>query len=99
MLRGVVAAARAPRHAALVYIASRQGEGTPRPGYIGLVVEAARDWQLPRALHPFADALVAVAMAWRARQGYRRARMSGQAIRHVIIRGRVQGVGYRAWTE
>ena len=22
-----------------------------------------------------------------------------QAIRHVVIRGRVQGVGYRAWTE
>src|SRR5438445_193453 len=26
---------------ALVYIARRQGEGTPRPGYISLVVEAA----------------------------------------------------------
>jgi hypothetical protein len=36
------------RHvAALVYIAARQGEGTPRPGYIHLVVEAARDWDLP----------------------------------------------------
>jgi AIG2-like family len=34
---------------ALVYIASRQGEGTPRPGYIGLVVAAARDWDLPDA--------------------------------------------------
>src|SRR5260370_27189767 len=33
---------------ALVYIARRQGEGTPRPGYISLVVEAARQWQLPR---------------------------------------------------
>jgi AIG2-like family len=32
---------------ALVYIASRQGEGIPRPGYIDLVVAAARDWQLP----------------------------------------------------
>jgi len=32
---------------ALVYIARRQGEGTPRPGYISLVVEAAREWQLP----------------------------------------------------
>jgi hypothetical protein len=32
---------------ALVYIARRQGEGTPRPGYIGLVLEAARDWKLP----------------------------------------------------
>lgn len=32
---------------ALVYIARRQGEGTPRPGYVPLVVEAAREWQLP----------------------------------------------------
>jgi hypothetical protein len=34
---------------ALVYIARRQGEGTPRPGYIELVVAAARDWDLPDA--------------------------------------------------
>lgn len=33
---------------ALVYVASRQGEGTPRPGYIDLVVAAAHDWQLPQ---------------------------------------------------
>jgi cation transport regulator ChaC len=32
---------------ALVYIARRRGEGSPRPGYIALVVDAARDWQLP----------------------------------------------------
>ena len=36
------------RHrAALVYIARRQGVGRPRPGYVRLVVEAARDWRLP----------------------------------------------------
>ena len=34
---------------ALVYIARRRGEGLPRPGYIPLVVEAAREWQLPVA--------------------------------------------------
>jgi cation transport regulator ChaC len=34
---------------ALVYIASRQGQGTPRPGYIALVVAAAREWELPDA--------------------------------------------------
>jgi gamma-glutamylcyclotransferase (GGCT)/AIG2-like uncharacterized protein YtfP len=34
---------------ALVYITRRQGEGTPRPGYIDLVVAAARDWDLPDA--------------------------------------------------
>jgi hypothetical protein len=32
---------------ALVYILRRSGKGTPRPGYIHLVVEAARDWELP----------------------------------------------------
>jgi cation transport regulator ChaC len=35
------------RTPALVYIARRQGEGTPRPGYIAIVVAAARDWGLP----------------------------------------------------
>ncbi|HEY7248078.1 MAG TPA: gamma-glutamylcyclotransferase family protein [Xanthobacteraceae bacterium] len=33
--------------AALVYVARRQGEGRPRPGYIDLVVSASRDWNLP----------------------------------------------------
>src|SRR5262249_56119327 len=37
---------------ALVYIARWQGEGTPRPGYIPLVVEAAREWQLPEIYIP-----------------------------------------------
>jgi len=37
------------RATALVYIASQQGEGTPRPGYIHVVLEAARDWELPEA--------------------------------------------------
>jgi hypothetical protein len=32
---------------ALVYVARRRGQGTPRPGYIDLVVEAARAWDLP----------------------------------------------------
>jgi hypothetical protein len=38
------AARRAP---ALVYLACRRGEGRPRPGYISLVVAAAREWGLP----------------------------------------------------
>ena len=42
---------------ALVYIASRQGEGIPRPGYITMVVEAARDWQLP-------DSYIRTLMRW-----------------------------------
>jgi hypothetical protein len=32
---------------ALVYLARQRGEGRPRPGYISLVVEAAREWGLP----------------------------------------------------
>jgi hypothetical protein len=35
------------RQTALTYIAVRRGEGTPRPGYIAIVVAAARDWGLP----------------------------------------------------
>jgi gamma-glutamylcyclotransferase (GGCT)/AIG2-like uncharacterized protein YtfP len=32
---------------ALVYVARRQGEGMPRPGYLATVIEAALDWNLP----------------------------------------------------
>ena len=39
---------------ALVYVLRRRGEGRPRPGYIHLVVEAAREWGLPG---PYVDAL------------------------------------------
>jgi AIG2-like family len=34
---------------ALVFLARRHGRGRPRPGYISLVVQAARDWRLPDA--------------------------------------------------
>jgi hypothetical protein len=34
--------------AALVYIARRRGTGTPRPGYLELVLAAAREWKLPQ---------------------------------------------------
>ncbi len=37
----------ARRLLALIYITGRRGEGIPRPGYIHLVVEAAREWELP----------------------------------------------------
>jgi acylphosphatase len=43
--------------------------------------------------------MVAVAMARRAGTGHRGSRVSAYAIHHVVIRGRVQGVGYRAWVE
>ena len=34
---------------ALVYVARRLGTGRARPGYISLVVDAAREWNLPQA--------------------------------------------------
>jgi cation transport regulator ChaC len=37
------------RSAALVFIARRRGPGRPRPGYVSIVVDAARDWRLPAA--------------------------------------------------
>src|SRR5262249_17803566 len=39
----------AAQAAALTFLARRRGEGRPHPGYISIVVEAARDWQLPPA--------------------------------------------------
>jgi hypothetical protein len=36
-------------HPALVYVVRRQGHGAPRPAYIRLIVEAARDWSLPQS--------------------------------------------------
>jgi cation transport regulator ChaC len=36
-------------HPALVYVVRRQGYGTPRPAYIRVIVEAARDWSLPES--------------------------------------------------
>ena len=35
------------RVSALFYIARRRGEGRPRPGYMNVVIEAARDWKMP----------------------------------------------------
>jgi len=32
---------------ALIYLGNDTGEGRPRPGYIELVVDAAREWNLP----------------------------------------------------
>src|SRR5262245_4740060 len=39
----------ARRKSALIYLATRAGEGRARPGYVNLVVDAARDWNLPAA--------------------------------------------------
>jgi hypothetical protein len=34
---------------ALVYVSPRAGEGVPRPAYIQLIADAAREWRLPAA--------------------------------------------------
>jgi len=34
---------------ALVYVARPKGEGRPKPGYMELVIAAAREWDLPEA--------------------------------------------------
>jgi acylphosphatase len=84
---------------ALVYILRRPGEGTPRPAYVHLVVTAARDWGLPER---YVDALQRWSPSgWRhASKGHRRDPMStAHIVRQVVIRGRVQRVGYRAWAE
>jgi hypothetical protein len=48
---------------ALVYITRRQGSGTPRPGYVELVVDAAREWELPE---PYVRSLARLATSrWR----------------------------------
>jgi hypothetical protein len=36
------------RVSALVYLARPKGEGRPKPGYIELVIAAAREWDLPQ---------------------------------------------------
>ena len=47
--RMLVVQHRGRRERALVYVARLHGEGRPRPGYIPLVVDAAREWALPDA--------------------------------------------------
>jgi cation transport regulator ChaC len=42
------------RVAAMVYVARAHREGRPRPGYLEVVVEAARDWKLPA---PYAQSI------------------------------------------
>jgi hypothetical protein len=55
----LVRGAGGPRPA-LVYFARRSADGRPQPGYIELVVAAAREWDLPqsyiRSLQAFASA-------------------------------------------
>jgi cation transport regulator ChaC len=49
-LRRHLAVRRDEKHVlALVFVARTGGEGRPRPGYMRVVTEAARDWHLPES--------------------------------------------------
>ena len=39
----------AGRVAALIYVARSRGKGQPKPGYLDVVLDAAREWNLPKA--------------------------------------------------
>ena len=87
---------RAP---ALVYIAraARRGDAAAR-----LHRDRGRGGArlgIAGAVYSLADALGTLGMARAPGARHRRGRMSGLTIRRVVVRGRVQGVGYRAWTE
>ena len=85
------------RMAALVYFARPGPEGRAKPGYIELVIAAAREWDLPRILYPRVGSLDGDAPARAGRAQDRRIPVT--LIRHVVFRGRVQGVGFRAFVE
>lgn len=44
---GLPVATGAGKVRALVYLGCETGEGRPRPGYMNMVVDAAREWRLP----------------------------------------------------
>jgi hypothetical protein len=50
------------RNKALVYVARPKGEGRPKPGYVELVIAAAREWHLP-------ERYVGTLQAWSPRPG------------------------------
>ena len=83
---------------ALVYLGAEKREGDPRTGYMELVVQAARENGLPE---DYIESLAATCCRGDSISGvrHRRPDMSERIIRHAIIRGRVQGVGYRDWTR
>ena len=87
--------ARAARARALVYVGPPARQAAPMPGYQERVVAAAQDWRCRRAMSRTAPPRARLSR--RAPGRDRRDRMN--VIRHVVVRGRVQGVGYRAFVE
>ena len=74
----------------------------PKPGYMELVVAAAREWNLPPDyIASLQRWLPARALGAGARKfwGVRMDVIRRFVVRRIIICGRVQGVGFRAWTE
>ncbi len=100
---GLYRAATLPVHQAgqhipaLVYIARDRPPGQPRAGYMEVVAEAARAWNCPpTTLLPWKNGCPRGPPSVRPPKTWR---FLLSTHRHVIVRGRVQGVGYRAWTE
>ena len=101
--RNVAGAGGGPRRPALVYLARPRRTGRPKSGYMEIVVAARDPMGIAAGLRRVVTGMVADAAA-RVRDIANLTDLASMglrvnAIRHVIIRGRVQGVGYRAWTE
>ena len=77
---------------AMTYVGRSRAPGRARIEYCELLLEAARDWELP------APYVAKLARELPLRTG-RRGGMSASVIRHVIVRGTVQGVGFRAFVQ
>ena len=84
-----------PRVRALVYVGEQRGRRRPMPGYQERVVAAAEDWKLP----PRYVAELAPPRARLSRGASGRDRRDRMIVRRVVVHGRVQGVGFRAFVE
>ena len=89
------------RVVALIYLLRRRTPGRARPGYVEMNRCRRAHLAPAGALHTLGRALVAVALHRRTSD---RRRGNGKGIhmsdiRHIVVRGRVQGVGYRAFVE
>jgi acylphosphatase len=90
---------------ALVYVGAAPLRGVPRPGYLELVMAAAREAGLPpryiRDLALLASPADLCQQAQRKGAAAERVAMDNEPIevKRLMIRGVVQGIGYRAWAD
>ncbi len=85
------------RRPALVYVARPRPPGRPETGLHGDRRCGGARVGNAAALHSFAARLATAPSAWRRSPQAWRIRL--KVHRYVLVRGRVQGVGFRAWTE